>query len=105
MPASKNKHKTAHKYLRVKWKSRKQKGEPYYIFKCMLPGCTHWVARDLVVGNMSICWRCGKEFQMTLASTYLAKPHCANCTERKDGSHDSGDVLSNLDELLGGLDA
>jgi hypothetical protein len=79
-------HPGPHKYQRIKWRSRKADGEPYVIFKCMLPGCTHYVPRDLVVGNETICWKCGRTFQMAYAHTYLAKPHCVYCTKgRQEG--------------------
>lgn len=94
-------HGGAHKFRRIKWKSRQNKGEDYYIFKCQIPGCTHYKSRDLVVGDMCVCWRCGNEFQMTYASTYLAKPHCPSCTETKKGDSVK-DIEANLDKLLGG---
>lgn len=100
-------HTSAHKYQRVELKSRQKgsRGEPYTIFRCMIPGCTHYVPRDLVIGNMSICWRCGQEFQMTAASTYLKKPHCSACTESKprDGGPSVDDVAINMDDLLRGI--
>jgi hypothetical protein len=97
-------HGGPHKYRRIQWRSRQVKGEPYTIFKCMLPGCTHYVPRDLVVGNESLCWVCGKTFQMTYASTYLAKPHCPNCIKGKEGDAiPLDDVAANLDKILGGI--
>lgn len=94
-------HSGAHKYQRIKWKTRST-GEPYIIFKCMLKGCSHYVPRDLVVGNESICWKCGQPFQMNLSSTYLAKPHCPHCTEGKKGEPSVSDIAANLDKILGG---
>lgn len=97
-------HSGPHKYQRIKWNSRSS-GEPYFIFKCMLKGCTHYVPKDLVVGNESLCWKCGKEFQMTRASTYLKKPHCPACTKghEKEGDVSVDKVAANLDKLLGGF--
>lgn len=94
-------HGGPHKYQRISWRSRQAKGEPYVIFKCMLRGCNHYVPRDIVVGNETLCWRCGKTFQMTTASTYLKKPHCPNCTKSK--IEDLYDVTANLDRILGGI--
>jgi hypothetical protein len=91
-----------HKFRRIRWKSRQNKGKPYYIFKCQIPGCTHFKSRDLVVGDESECWRCGNTFQMTYASTYLAKPHCPSCTENKKEGPSVKDVEANLDKILGG---
>lgn len=103
MPAKKSTHRgRPHKYLRIRWKSRQEKGEPYYIFKCQISGCNSFKPRDLVIGDDCECWRCGKTFQMTYASTYLAKPHCPNCTDTK-GEVDLKSVENNLDKLLGGI--
>lgn len=96
-------HKGPHKYLRIKWKSRVSAGDPYIIYKCMIPGCTHYVPRDLVVGNESICWKCGDSFQMSLATANLAKPHCLKCTKGKRGEASVDDVMTNLDRILGGI--
>lgn len=97
-------HPGPHKYQRIKWRSRKADGEPYIIFKCMLPGCTHYVPRDLVVGNETICWKCGRTFQMAYAHTYLAKPHCVYCTKGvKKEEVALDDVTANLDKILGGI--
>jgi hypothetical protein len=96
-------HTGPHKYQRIKWKSRASSGEPYIIFKCMLPGCTHYTPKDLVVGNETICWRCGREFQMGVPHTYMAKPHCIACTKGKKGTASVDDVMSNLDRILGGI--
>lgn len=95
-------HSGPHKFLRIRWKSRQEKGKPYFIFKCQIPGCTHFKPRDLVIGDESVCWRCGGTFQMTYASTYLKKPHCPSCTETK-GEVDIHTVTDNLDKILGGI--
>lgn len=100
-------HSGPHRYMRVELKSRQKgsRGEPYIVFRCMKSGCTHYVPRDLVVGNESECWRCGDTFQMTTASTYLKKPHCSGCTKGrpKDSGPSVDDVAANLDKLLGGV--
>src|SRR6266498_1358996 len=96
-------HSGPHKYKRIKWKSREGSGEPYIIFKCMLQGCTHYVPRDVVIGNETLCWKCGKAFQMTPASVYLAKPHCLSCTKGKKDRVSVEDVMTHLDKLLGGV--
>jgi len=106
MARTKNNHSGPHKYMRVELKSRIKGsyGEPYIVFRCMIPGCSHYVARELVVGNESECWRCGDAFQMTTALTYLKKPHCVSCTKGKPKSGPSvEDVSANLDKLLGGI--
>lgn len=99
--AKKKTHKGAHKYRRIQWRSRQKTDTAYYVFKCQIPGCTTFKVRELVIGDMCICWRCEDTFQMTYASTYLAKPHCPKCTETK-GPVNIDSVISNLDKLLEG---
>lgn len=94
-------HRGAHKYRRIRWKSRQESGEPYYIFRCQIDGCPTFKSRDMVVGDLCVCWRCGKDFQMVYASTYMAKPHCAKCTKSK-GPISVDAVMSNLERLLEG---
>ena len=94
-------HMGAHKYQRLRWKSAKSR-EPYYIYKCMIPGCTHYVPRDLVIGNETICWKCNKTIIMDSQMTYLAKPHCKKCTASKKSQVSLEEVESNLDKLLNG---
>lgn len=95
-------HAGPHKYKRITWKTRVSK-EPYIVFKCMLPGCTHYTPKDLVVGNETICWRCGKTFQMASVHTYMAKPHCVACTKGRKGEASVEDVMTNLDRILGNI--
>jgi hypothetical protein len=96
-------HAGPHKLMRINWKTRRgEKDKPYYIFKCQIAGCAHYKPRDLVIGDETICWRCGNTFQMSYASTYLKKPHCPSCTETK-GSVDINTVTDNLDKILGGI--
>lgn len=93
-------HSLPHKYMRVPWKSRKTADAVYYIWKCMLAGCSHYVPRELALGALTICWRCGREFQMTAATLDLKKPHCLLCTKSRDGKASIEDVAANLDKIL-----
>ncbi len=70
--------KHVHKYLRVKLGANKFK-----VYKCVADGCTSYVRAELVVGNHTICWRCGREVPMTLAMAKQKKPHCIGCTWEK----------------------
>ena len=53
----------------------------YPIFKCVVSGCTHYIARDVVAGRISICWRCGGEMTMNSYTITLKKPHHRECTK------------------------
>jgi len=70
---SKRKH--THKYIRGRL------GEKHVIFRCAFPDCTHYLAKEFVIGKLSVCNRCGEDFIMTRASVSLAKPHCESCTK------------------------
>ncbi len=63
-----------HKYMRVKL------SETYTVFKCMIPGCPHYICRELVIGRQSICWKCEEPMILTMRSTTLKKPHHLGCT-------------------------
>jgi hypothetical protein len=67
-----NKYSHIHKYLRDKLGK-------LIIYKCALPGCPHYIRQNLVVGKVSLCWVCNKEFVMTRAMAKLKKPHCPDC--------------------------
>lgn len=74
------KPKHVHKYVRVK-----MKGGEYIVYKCVLPGCTHFINRDLVVGHETLCWKCGTTIVMTMKLATLRKPHCVDCTRPATG--------------------
>lgn len=92
----KNEHET-HKYERRKLGSWKTKGPDVY--KCALPGCTHYMINlDMVVGRYSKCWgvlgideygrviECPNEVEMTRYMVFSEKrkrPLCSECKERR----------------------
>lgn len=49
------------------------------IYFCTLPDCTFRIGIGLALGKRTVCWRCGKEFNMTTYTLSLAKPHCEEC--------------------------
>lgn len=55
------------------------------IYKCVLPGCTHFIQRALVDGKISLCWRCPNPFVITKKTlkNCPAKPHCEDCYQRR----------------------
>lgn len=79
-----------HKYIRailggtkiVKKEGKKyiKKVGGYPVYKCSLPGCNHFVPRDLAAGRESICWICGDKMVMNSYSITLKKPHHRECT-------------------------
>ena len=67
-----------HKYVRI-YVGRNKRVE----YKCALPGCVHKVRAEYIVGRISLCNRCEKEFVLDKENVRLAKPHCLNCTKTK----------------------
>lgn len=67
-----------HKY------KRKELGRKtsYIVYACMLPNCSHYLRRELMVGKESICWKCGEVFTLThknVGTDRQVKPKCPKC--------------------------
>lgn len=65
-----------HQYQRVRL------GDSYIVYKCMLPGCTHYIRTELAEGRQSICPRCGGVFVLNKANMSAKKPHCKGCVKK-----------------------
>lgn len=61
-------------------KYQREKLGKLVIYRCMVPGCSHYVHKNLAVNRISICWYCDTPFVMTKKSVKLKKPHCQNCS-------------------------
>lgn len=82
--------KHTHKYERIRLGKNKR-----VEFKCVIPGCVHHIAPELVVGRLSICFECGDEFVMTKYNVKKhAKPRCINCIA-------GGNKIKKILELIG----
>lgn len=90
-----------HKYER-RFIGRKK---DYEVFVCQIPRCTHYVEAAFIVGRQSICWVCGDEFVVFKPTNNPVpkRPHCRECTRKRDKSHvkpvEGIDPLAILDEL------
>lgn len=71
---SKKKVEHVHKYLLIKVGSY-TKPERWEVYKCMLPGCNHYIPKPLALGRQCICWACGETFQIK-KHRMLRKPTC-----------------------------
>jgi hypothetical protein len=60
-----------HRYLRVKLGGKK-------IWRCSIPGCTHYLRHEMAMGQNSICWVCGNTMVLTPKIMLCVKPHCDN---------------------------
>lgn len=67
-----------HRYKRVSLGTR-----GYKVYRCIVPGCPHYISVDLVENSLCECNRCGQPMVMTKAAMQLAKPHCQDCTKSK----------------------
>ena len=67
-----------HKYERV----RLGRGG-YKVFKCMLPGCPHYIRKELVVARESLCWRCNEPMILSVRDVEYKRPHHKGCTRKK----------------------
>jgi hypothetical protein len=71
----------------------------YFVYACVLPRCTHYIAQRLAVNKETICWRCG---DVTLVPRQrpgkrgIKHPICVKCIKRR--AKDNG-VNINLDKL------
>lgn len=95
MPKAKQKH--IHKYGKV----IPNKDNPdWVIYKCHLPGCSHYQHGDFVLGKESLCWLCGKAFIMG-PRHLLRKPECNICKGIEvEVTANVPDVSAILDEVL-----
>lgn len=81
-----------HKYSRTKL------GETYYVYRCVLINCTHYLHPQFVVGKLSLCFKCGEPFEMTKKSL-LKKPICKNCKPKRVET----EKKSLIDKIMGDL--
>ena len=73
-----------HMYKRG-WLGRPKKSSQ--IYKCIEPGCTHYLRMNMALNALCKCNRCGEMMILTKKAMTLAYPHCDDCTVRKP-SHD-----------------
>lgn len=63
-----------HRYMRTRPRNE-------IIWKCMLPGCTHFIPLNItVIGRNSICWECGEVFTMEEHHLNQEMPKCDTCS-------------------------
>lgn len=64
-------------------KTKTYKKEKYIVFRCIKPGCPHYIRQRLLLNRVAECNICGEPFIISKQAVLMAKPHCANCTKRK----------------------
>lgn len=75
-----------------KYKRKKIGKKGWEVYLCTIPGCTHHVTKDLILGRKALCYYCNREFIIT--NPRLVRQHCIECTR--------GNKLSDT-KLLDGL--
>ena len=75
------KKKHLHLYKKV---NISRSGEPFIVFKCMKPDCSHYIRVELVENKHCECNRCHEPMIMTKSAMSLTLPHCSNCVKRKN---------------------
>ena len=61
-----------------------EKCSGYIVFKCMIPNCTHFISKDLVIGRKSICWKCNEPVVLNTENTRLKKPTHVECRKLRE---------------------
>lgn len=57
--------------------------EKSVVYRCMLPGCSHYVRKAFIVNRISKCPFCGKDYLITAKIALLETLHCDDCTVRR----------------------
>ena len=74
---------------------------PYWVYKCVKAGCTHYTPLALIEGTLSECNRChepmimGKIQLNGSGGRPMTKPHCNECIRSK-----KKEEVSTLEEFL-----
>jgi hypothetical protein len=64
-----------HRYEKTKLGKKKD----YIIFRCVLPGCSHFVLPETLKGRECECFICHKTFILGPLSKLTTRPHCSDC--------------------------
>jgi hypothetical protein len=82
------KTKHLHLYRRVKWGDNKR-----IIFRCIKPGCKHYLYPEFLLGREAECPVCHEEYILTARDKFLRNPHCPECHTRRDRTTKKVDPL------------
>ena len=88
-PRKKMKEKHLHKYVKSQHGFRrgldgKKTSVPYFVYRCILEDCSHFISEDLVLYKTAKCFYCDKPYKITPAMRQLVKPHCGICKIEDD---------------------
>lgn len=81
-----------HQYMRIK-------GKNSVMYRCMLPGCSHYIMGQFIVNKIALCPYCGENFLVTYDLARRKRVHCADCMKSKKDKIKVEEVTNFLDEL------
>lgn len=90
MPRKKTSH--IHQYQKVEWGKNGT-----IVWRCVLPGCSHYLHDQFIDGKRSLCNECRAVFIMNKDKMRRKKPKCDRCQMKKDP------IAAKFDSLLEGL--
>ena len=75
--------KHTHKYERVQLGNN-----GYTVYKCILPGCPHFIQLNLALGRLTLCHGCNEEIMIDKSMIQfhgvgVKKPLCEKCKEER----------------------
>lgn len=53
------------------------------IYRCMLPGCSHYILKALLINRIANCPYCGNDYVITKDLARRERLHCSACTVSK----------------------
>lgn len=86
-----------HKYKKV---NLGQNGKEYLIYRCMKPGCSHYIPVAMSEGKLCECDRCHEPMIITKivmqgsGGKPMARPHCPNCVKTKKDKNENVDAIT-----------
>lgn len=90
-----------HRYKKVNLS--RDKDNPFLVYQCTKPTCSHYIRMELSEGKMCECNICGEPMIITRATLThssgnpMAKPRCNNCVRRR-----KSDTVDAISEFLQG---
>ena len=78
----KKKHDHVHKYERTKMGDKK-----WVVYRCIHPGCPHYVLPEMLVHREARCHHCDVTFIIDKECSKLARPSCDECRSKRAGIH------------------
>lgn len=90
-----------HRYKKI---NLARKGnDPYIVYRCVKPTCTHYMPIELADGKLCECVRCGEAMIINKAVLVgnggkpMTNPHCSHCIRRRK---DKAENVAVVEEFL-----